>query len=35
MTETVDSFNVTAAFHSQLNTLCIKEFPCGYGTWVS
>ena len=35
MTETVDSFNVTAAFHSQLNTLCIREFPCGHGSWVS
>ncbi|KAJ7333778.1 Leucine-rich repeat-containing protein 43 [Desmophyllum pertusum] len=33
MTETVASFNVTAAFHSQLNTLCIREFPCGYGSW--
>ncbi|CAH3103742.1 unnamed protein product [Porites lobata] len=29
----VESFNVTAAFHSQLNTLCIREFPCGYGSW--
>lgn len=29
----VDSLNVTAAFHSQLNTLCIREFPCGYGSW--
>lgn len=35
MAETVRSFNVTAAFHSQLNTLCIREFPCGYGSWVS
>ncbi|PFX28507.1 Leucine-rich repeat-containing protein 43 [Stylophora pistillata] len=33
MTESVPSFNVTAAFHSQLNTLCIREFPCGYGSW--
>ena len=35
MGETGPSLNVTAAFHSQLNTLCIREFPCGYGSWVS
>ena len=35
MAEISPSFNVTAAFHSQLNTLCIREFPCGYGSWVS
>lgn len=33
MTETADSLDVTAAFHSQLNTLCIREFPCGHGSW--
>ncbi|EDO44581.1 predicted protein [Nematostella vectensis] len=24
---------VTAAFNSQLKSLCIKEFPCGFGQW--
>jgi len=22
------------AFESQLKTLCLREFPCGLGTWV-
>ncbi|XP_068679852.1 leucine-rich repeat-containing protein 43-like isoform X2 [Montipora foliosa] len=33
MTQIANSLNITAAFHSQLNTLCIREFPCGYGSW--
>lgn len=24
-----------AAFESQLKTLCLQEFPCGVGSWVS
>ena len=35
MTQVDNSLNVTAAFYSQLDALCIKEFPCGYGTWVN
>ena len=23
-----------AAFEQQLKTLCLREFPCGLGTWV-
>jgi len=23
-----------SAFEQQLKTLCLKEFPCGPGTWV-
>lgn len=33
MTQVDNSLNVTAAFYSQLHALCIKEFPCGYGSW--
>ena len=32
--QTRPCFDVTEAFESQLKTLCIKEFPCGYGSWV-
>jgi len=28
---TVTAFD---AFESQLKTLCLKEFPCGLGSWV-
>ena len=27
--------SATAAFEAQLKALCIQEFPCGFGTWVS
>ena len=27
--------SATAAFERQLKALCIEEFPCGFGTWVS
>jgi hypothetical protein len=30
--QTVPAFR---AFESQLKELCIKEFPCGLGEWVS
>lgn len=31
LTESTAAFN---AFEKQLKTLCLKEFPCGIGTWV-
>ncbi len=29
-----DPLTAFSAFESQLKTLCLKEFPCGIGTWV-
>jgi hypothetical protein len=31
----VQSFPASIAFEKQLRTLCLQEFPCGVGTWVS
>ncbi|XP_074641476.1 leucine-rich repeat-containing protein 43-like isoform X2 [Tubulanus polymorphus] len=30
----VDNRTASAAFRTQLSTLCLKEFPCGLGSWI-
>ncbi|KAK3083802.1 hypothetical protein FSP39_003399 [Pinctada imbricata] len=29
----VDTFPASSAFQTQLRTLCLREFPCGIGSW--
>ena len=35
MTAAVSNVQAFDAFENQLKTLCLGEFPCGIGTWVS